>query len=286
MICTDAEARISFMNPVAEAQRTGWPYPWRRKALGRPVTDVFQLVDEVTGAPVPDPVRQSLDRQEPFYLEQEATLTSRGGEKRHIRDSAAPVRTAAGEIVGAVLVFQDVTKARALQRELVHSALHDPLTGLSNRTAFEQRLQQAWDQAREQRRTHVLCFLDLDRFKAVNDSAGHAAGDALLREVAGCRADPRWRPCVGDFAARLGGDEFALLLEDCTAGDAVAVVRTLIDAVEALRFPWDGRIHLIGASAGLTAITEASPRPAGLLTQADAACYAAKAAGRKPGPDL
>jgi diguanylate cyclase (GGDEF)-like protein/PAS domain S-box-containing protein len=273
VICTDRDALITFMNPVAE-RMTGWP---QDAALGRAVTEVFKPVDEATGAAVPDPVRQCLDRGAPYYLEAEATLTSRTGETRHIRDSAAPVRTAAGEIVGAVLVFQDVTRAHALQRELVHSALHDPLTGLPNRTAFEQRLQQAWDQARDQRREHVLCFLDLDRFKSVNDSAGHAAGDALLREVAGLiRGSAR----LGDFAARLGGDEFALLLEDCTPQDAVAVVRQVIDALGALRFPWDGRIHTIGASAGLTAITEASPRAVELLTQADAACYAAKAAGR------
>lgn len=273
VICTDAEARVTFLNPAAE-RLTGWP---QAEALDRPVTEVFRLTDEATGGAVPDPVRLCLDRGEPFYLEDEVTLATRGGETRHIRDSAAPVRTAAGEVIGAVLVFQDVTKARALQRELAHSALHDPLTGLPNRTAFEQRLQQAWDQARDQRRRHVLCFLDLDRFKPVNDSAGHAAGDALLREVAGLiRSAAR----IGDFAARLGGDEFGLLLEDCATVDAEVVVRELIGALEGLRFPWDGRIHTIGASAGLTAITEASPRPAELLTQADAACYAAKAAGR------
>ncbi|MGO1080693.1 EAL domain-containing protein [Inquilinus sp. CA228] len=271
VICTDAEARVTFLNPVAE-RLTGW---LQAEALDRPVTEVFRLAGE--GGVAPDPVRRCLDRGEPFYLEDEVTLTSRSGEARHIRDSAAPVRTAAGEVIGAVLVFQDVTKARALQRELAHSALHDPLTGLPNRTAFEQRLQQAWDQARDQHRRHVLCFLDLDRFKAVNDSAGHAAGDALLREVAGLI---RNAARIGDFAARLGGDEFALLLEDCATPDAETVVRELIGALEGLRFPWDGRIHTIGGSAGLAAITEASPRPAELLTQADAACYAAKAAGR------
>ncbi len=124
-----------------------------------------------------------------------------------MRETAAPVITPDGEVIGAILVFQDVTASRALQRQLAHSATHDSLTGLPNRSAFEEALKGAIETASRENRAHALCFIDLDRFKLVNDGAGHAAGDALLQRIGdvirrGCRAN--------DFAARIGGDEFAL----------------------------------------------------------------------------
>lgn len=273
VISTDAQARISFMNPVAE-QMTGWP---AAEAMGRPVTEVFRLVDEASGDPIPDPVGVCLERMEPLYLSDGAILLGRGGERRNVRDSAAPVRTASGEIIGAVLVFQDVTKDRVLQQALVHSASHDSLTGLPNRMAFEHGLREAVGQVRRGGREQVLCYIDLDRFKIVNDGAGHAAGDALLRDVANllrrrCRAE--------DLVARLGGDEFALLLHDCTIGDGVTIARQLIRAVAGLRFLWDDKAYHIGASVGLTVVAADAGRPDELMSQADVACYTAKTAGR------
>ena len=130
-----------------------------------------------------------------------------------------PVRTPHGAVIGAVLVFQDVTDSRALQRQLAHTAMHDSLTGLPNRATFQRALQDAVRQAQREAREHALCFIDLDHFKKVNDSAGHAAGDAVLRDIGvairgACRAN--------DFAARIGGDEFALLLPDCSVASATA----------------------------------------------------------------
>jgi diguanylate cyclase (GGDEF)-like protein/PAS domain S-box-containing protein len=273
VISTDAQARITFMNPIAEMM-TGWS---SGDAVGRKVEEVFNIVAEGTGEPVPDPVAQSLSRDEPYYLNEDAVLVSRSGERRAVRDSAAPVRTPQGEVLGAVLVFQDVTHSRALQKELTHSAMHDGLTGLPNRVAFERALTEAGDQARRELREHALCFIDLDRFKLVNDSAGHAAGDALLRQI----ADAIRRSCrTQDFTARIGGDEFALLLADCSLVGARKAAQQVIDAIAGVRFHWHGVSHDVGASVGITAVTLESPHLTELMNQADAACYAAKNAGR------
>jgi len=181
-----------------------------------------------------------------------------------------------GEIVGAVLVMQDVTSSRALQRELVHSATHDPLTGLPNRAAFARVLDKARKQASNESREHALCFLDLDRFKPVNDTAGHTAGDKLLQEVAAvirrsCRAH--------DFAARIGGDEFALMLPDCSLVGARRVAEEIVAAIARTRFTWRRQVYQVGASAGITAVTRRSPGAVDLMSAADAACYAAKQRG-------
>jgi diguanylate cyclase (GGDEF)-like protein len=164
-----------------------------------------------------------------------------------------------------------------LQRQLEHMAAHDVLTGLPNRLVFERRLQEARDQAHQMQREHALCFMDLDRFKIVNDSAGHAAGDAFLRLV----GDLLRSACKDQhFTARLGGDEFALVLYDCSLAKAEHIARDLIASIGAIRLSWDKKIYDIGASIGVTAITARAPMPVDLMSQADVACYAAKSAGR------
>jgi diguanylate cyclase (GGDEF)-like protein len=238
---------------------------------------VFQTVDPVTGKPSTDPLAESLSSGQPHYLDEEVVLVGRTGLRRDIRSSAAPVRTPEGKTIGAVLVFQDVTQSRALQKELAHSASHDGLTGLPNRVAFERTLAGAVASAREASRVHALCYVDLDRFKPVNDGAGHAAGDALLRQV----ADTIRRSCrSADFAARIGGDEFAILLMDCTVGDAKAVAQKIVDAVADISFPWSGVTYTIGASIGVAPITGLAGSAHDVTGEADAACYAAKRAGR------
>jgi diguanylate cyclase (GGDEF)-like protein/PAS domain S-box-containing protein len=261
------------MNPVAE-KMTGWQ-SW--EAVGQRVEDVFDIVDEETGNIASNPVAECLAREEPFRLTEDVVLVSRTGERRDVRDSAAPVRTPDGMIIGAVLVFQDVTQSRILQRQLEHSAMHDSLTGLPNRSAFERALGASIEQARRELREHALCFVDLDRFKNVNDTAGHAAGDALLKEVAkiirkSCR--------VQDFTARIGGDEFAVMLSDCSIVAAKRIAEQIVEAISTIGLPWGGSIHRIGASIGITAVTNRSPDLDQLLSQADSACYVAKAAGR------
>lgn len=273
VICTDASLRITFINPIAE-QLTGWTMA---EADGRPLATVFHVVDETTGQPIPCPVAKCLQTLRPVYLEDGAVLLGRHGERHDVQDSAAPVLTPRGDVIGAVLVFQDITAARALQRKLAHSAMHDALTGLPNRIWFEQRLREACESAREFDQHHALCFIDLDRFKIVNDTAGHAAGDVLLRELGHViRSQVR----AGDLLARLGGDEFALLLRNCSVDQGERVCLKVIDAIRARRFPWEGRVYDVGASVGITAIDSEAPPLGELMSRADVACYAAKAAGR------
>lgn len=273
VICTDASLRITFINPIAE-QLTGWTMA---EAEGERLENVFRVVDETTGEPIASPVAQCLQTLRPVYLQDGALLLSRSGERHDVQDSAAPVLTARGDVLGAVLVFQDITAARALQRELAHSAMHDALTGLPNRIWFEKRLREACESAREHDQHHVLCFIDLDRFKIVNDTAGHAAGDVLLREL-GHVIRSQVRP--SDVLARLGGDEFALVLRDCSIDHGERVCQKVIDAIRGRRFPWEGRVYDVGASVGITAIDKDAPPVGELMSRADVACYAAKAAGR------
>lgn len=236
VLTTDAGGRVTFMNPVAEAM-TGWTL---QDAIGAPHELVFNVLDSDTGEALESPVRRCLQNTRVFYLEDGATLISRKGEQHDIQNCAAPVRTRDGEIIGTVLVFQNVTKARAMQRELSYHASHDALTGLFNRTKFEEELQRALANAQERATQHALCFIDLDRFKVVNDSAGHAAGDMLLRELSRILAD---RTRASDTLARLGGDEFGLLLFDCDLAEAEQVASKLIEQICSVRFPWEGRLY-------------------------------------------
>jgi PAS domain S-box-containing protein len=180
VISTDDKRRVTFMNSVAE-QLTGWSVD---EAIGRPVDQVFPMAEERSGRIAASPVARCLLTGEVTYVDEDVVLEPRHGPRRDIRCSAAPLLTAERGIIGAVLVFQDVSASRALQRQLAHSATHDGLTGLPNRVAFEKALTTVAAEAVRDRRVHSLCFIDLDHFKPVNDGAGHAAGDALLREVA------------------------------------------------------------------------------------------------------
>lgn len=273
VICTDANMRVTFMNVMAE-QMTGWSAP---AAIGHPVDEIFRIEEEATGAAVESPVGRCLTTGKPIYVDSGIVLVARDGRRYDVQDSASPIQAEDGEVIGAVLVFQDVTKARALRRELEYSAKHDALTGLTNRAEFVARFREACEDVRDGRRNHSLCVLDLDRFKAVNDQAGHAAGDALLREV----ADSFRRNCrSNDLIGRMGGDEFAILLHDCNVHEARRVAENLVESVGRLRFLWDGKVFDIGASAGLVPVDANSPRPADVLANADLACRTAKAEGR------
>ena len=185
-------------------------------------------------------------------------LAARDGTGRGVSGTAAPVRTADGHVIGAVLVFKRSRHRHAGTGSAgwLHPANHDALTGLPNRFAFGHALAEAQHQVGTERRTHALCFIDLDRFKPVNDTAGHAAGDALLQKVAhvirrNCRSN--------DFAARIGGDEFVLLLADCPLANARKVATKVVEAIAELDFAWNGTPYGIGASVGV-AMTEPTRR--------------------------
>jgi diguanylate cyclase (GGDEF)-like protein len=174
-------------------------------------------------------------------------------------------------------VIQDVTESRKMLRQLSYSASHDALTRLANRVSFENHLKRLLQTVQETHQRHALVFIDLDRFKAVNDTAGHAAGDALLRELSSLMLTMLRS---SDVLARLGGDEFGLLLPDCNLESARYIAGRLINTINNYHFTWEGRLHRIGASAGITLIDESNHQAAEVMSQADIACYASKNSGR------
>lgn len=273
VITTDALGRIDDLNPVAEAL-TGWP---RAQALGQPVERVFQLVHESSRALQDNPVLQCLADGRAVPLKPHGLLLAHDGTEFGIEHAASPMRGVDGRLIGVVLVFRDVTVQRRMASEMSYRATHDALTGLVNRAEFEERLQRALDQSHDTGSQHVLLFIDLDEFKLVNDSSGHAAGDQLLRQIASLlQRTVRGR----DTLARLGGDEFAVILEHCRIDQGLRLAQQLCDQMDEFRFVHGERRFRIGASIGLIAIDARWADTASLMQLADSACMSAKSAGR------
>ncbi len=273
VITTDAQANIKYFNPVAE-QLTGWK---AQEAEGMPLYEVFLILNETTRKPVENPINKALSEGKIVGLANHTILVARDGTEYAIEDSAAPIRDHQGQIIGAVIVFHDVTESRDLTRQLSWEASHDALTGLINRRRFEQYLIDAIASVQDSNQHHVLCYLDLDQFKVINDTVGHLAGDELLRQITvllqqGVRTN--------DILARLGGDEFGLLLRQCPLAQADDIAEKLKDLVHQFRFIWNNKTFIIGVSIGVVAIDQTSQDLMEVLGAADAACYAAKAKGR------
>jgi diguanylate cyclase (GGDEF)-like protein len=195
----------------------------------------------------------------------------------YIESTASPIPDDTGEVCGGVLVFHDVSESRELNRKLSYQASHDVLTGLVNRRDFEQRLDRALHSARAREACYALCHINLDRFRIVNDTCGHSAGDALLAQVGLLlRTKIRWR----DTLARLGGDEFGVLLESCSLDDAMVMAEQFRETIRNYKFVWEERTFKLGCSVGVVPLTGDSDDVAAVLSAADSACQAAKEAGR------
>lgn len=273
VIATDGDGRVTLINPAAQ-RMTGLT---EAEASGHPIEEVFQAIHDDSGRLASSCVRQVLESGAPVERLGTQVIDVRGRDIHYIREAAAPIVAGADGRAGAVLVFQDVSTERAMQRSLTHAATHDDLTGLANRRHFETRIQSVIAAARAEDSRHGLIFVDLDRFKIVNDTAGHLAGDALLQEVARIM---RTIVPTSDCLARLGGDEFAVLIENCDRQFAAFVGEKLIDAIGAIRFTWEGKVYEVGASAGVSQVDATTASAEAVLAEADVACYAAKAAGR------
>jgi len=203
-------------------------------------------------------------------------LGKASGEERAIELAASPLRDQNGVLVGAVVLLHDVTELRGLHRQMSYQATHDALTGLVNRREFERRLEEAAEAARRGEATHMLCYLDLDRFKIVNDSSGHLAGDSMLRDVAKLLRDA---VRDSDTVARLGGDEFGMLLVGCPLDKARQIADDVCRSVAGFQFVWHDRVFNIGVSIGLIEIGREAGTVEQLLAAADSACYVAKKEG-------
>jgi len=273
VITTDAEGVVEYLNPVAEIL-TGWT---NDEARGLSLDAVFRIIEEDSRESAADPVARCLEQGKIVGLANHSVLIDRSGREYAIEDTVAPIRNSKGQVLGAVLVFHDVSKTREMARQMQHDAAHDALTGLINRREFERRLEHTVMNAKRHGSHHVLCYLDLDQFKLVNDAAGHAAGDELLKRVRGLLAG-KFRE--RDTLARLGGDEFGLLLDNCQLPEALGICDIIVATFHNYHFKWQGRGFQIGASMGLVPVTANAESAAQLLSQADVACYTAKELGR------
>jgi diguanylate cyclase (GGDEF)-like protein/PAS domain S-box-containing protein len=274
VITTDTKGMVTYLNRTAE-QLTGWMN--RDLGSGVPVTLLFRIVDETTGETVENVASKCLRLNKTMAFVAHGALVTKSGKRIPIEDSASPIRSPHGDILGAVIVFRDVSHERALKHELSWHAAHDPLTGLINRREFEAQVTGALTSAKEERHSHALMYLDLDQFKVVNDTCGHNAGDVLLKILAKML---HGHMRGADVLARLGGDEFGALLLNCPMDHAYQLANKLRHAVKDFRFAWESRTFEIGVSIGLVSINEDSKSVHELLSAADQACYAAKELGR------
>ena len=273
VITTDAQTHITFINAAAESLlRLDM-----QAVRGRRVGEVIHLLDPQSSKAAANLVGQSALHGKVLRRERSCLLIRSDGTFCHVTDIVSPVMETTGVVSGMVIVFRDVTGDLDRTRDLQHRAMHDPLTGLGNRTEFEQRLRTVFGKARHLDRPAAVLAIDLDRFKAVNDAAGHAAGDAVLCKVAeACLLTVR----SSDFVSRLGGDEFAIILDNCPEHRAKNIGQQLMRALNPLKFEWQGSVYNIGASIGLAMNTVDMPDEKAWLEAADKACYEAKRQGR------
>jgi diguanylate cyclase (GGDEF)-like protein/PAS domain S-box-containing protein len=273
LLTTDAEGRVDYMNPAAARLLS----VEQEQAIGQTLDELATVVDESDRKLLAEPVRQALTASTPLTLGRRALLIRAPGAAEHLVElSAAPMRQENGETIGAVLLLHDVTEVRGLTRQMSYQATHDALTGLVNRREFERRLQEAVDTAQRGDGTHVLCYLDLDRFKEINDAGGHGAGDAMLREAAKIL-----REAVrdSDTLARIGGDEFGMLLVGCPLEKARQIADDVCRVMNEFRFTWREQVFNVGVSIGLVELARDSGTLEEALAAADSACYVAKRQG-------
>ena len=273
VITTNAGAQVEYLNPVAELL-TGWS---TAEAKGKPLAEIFVLVNELTQEPVQNPLQQAMATKTTIPLANHTALIRRDGKHIPIEDNAAPILDQHGKVLGGVLVFHDVSATRSLSTALSWQASHDALTDLINRAEFERRLERARITAAAENRSHVLCYIDLDQFKIVNDTCGHAAGDILLKQLTQLL---QTRVRAADTLGRLGGDEFGLLIQSCPIDQGQRIASGLLDAFNNFRFSWDDKVFTVSASIGVVPITPSAGPVEKLMSDADAACYSAKEAGR------
>lgn len=273
VITTNSRGEIESLNPVAE-ELTGWSLI---EAKGLPLNDVFKIFDSQTHDFIASPVQKVLEEGCIFDFSDNVILKAKDGKERAIDNSAAPIRSREGEIIGAVLVFRDVTQERELTRRLSWQSCHDALTGLINRSEFEKRVTQTLQMLSISPNNHAICYLDLDQFKIINDTCGHLAGDELLRQLSYLLQS---QVTERDTLARLGGDEFGLLLNHYSLDEAYQKAVDLCNSVKDFRFTWEEKVFSIGVSIGLVGIDEQTCDLATILSAVDAACYAAKNQGR------
>ena len=273
VICTDINCNIDYLNIAAE-KITGWT---REEAYGLPITQVFNIIHGTTRKPAFSPIGLVLQTNKPRVLADDTLLIKRDGTEIAIEDSTSPIHNWNGQLTGVVIVFHDVSATKAMAIKMTHLAQHDFLTSLPNRILFNDRITQAITLANRHQTQLALLFLDLDNFKHINDSLGHATGDKLLKSVT-----ERLKQCVreSDTVSRQGGDEFVILLaENNNSEDAALSAQKILEALQAPHLIDKKQLH-ISTSIGISVYPADGANADSLLKNADTAMYHAKEKGR------
>ena len=273
VICTDINCNIDYLNIAAE-KITGWT---REEANGLPINQVFNIIHSSTRKPAFSPIGLVLQTNKPRVLAADTLLIKRDGTEVAIEDSTSPIHNWDGQLTGVVIVFHDVSEAKAMATKMAHLAQHDSLTNLPNRVLLNDRIAQAITLANRHHTHLALLFLDLDNFKHINDSLGHATGDKLLRLVT-----ERLKECVreSDTVSRVGGDEFVILLaENKNSEDAGVSAQKILDALQAMHLIGKSQLH-ITTSIGISVYPADGINAETLIKSADTAMYHAKGKGR------
>ncbi len=273
VVTTDKNSIVNYINPAA-CRMVGLS---QEEALGKNVVSVLRLHDINDNKELPDLSRQCIASGTHDFPSRDAMLLSLDLSRYTVKVMVSMLENARGSTTGTAIVVRDITESRLLTEKLSYQANHDPLTGIANRRIFEEKLDHLVDNTYGRSRQHALFFLDLDNFKIINDTCGHAAGDAALKAIAGrIKGQLRKRDCI----ARLGGDEFGVLVEDCS----IRMARTIGDKIrvdiENFDFAWEGETFTLGASIGIVPVTGTSSNAGQLMRDADTCCYTAKKKGR------
>ena len=273
VMTTDLKGNVTYLNLMGETM-TGWS---REDALGRPLSEVFKIIDGTTRAVAVNPADHAIAEDRTVGLAADCVLIRRDGSETPIEDSAAPIHNRNGKVAGAVIVFHDVSQSRTVVDKMAHMALHDFLTGLPNRVLLTERLSQAIGMAHRHRKRGALLFLDLDNFKRINDTQGHAIGDLLLQQVA-----DRLNACVRgtDTVCRLGGDEFVILLVEIEQPQDAAHIAEKLRVELATPHPIGGHEHHVSMSIGISVFPDDGSDVDTVMQHADTAMFHAKAQGR------
>lgn len=272
VLTTNAGGFIQYINPYGQ-RLTGLN---ERQYKGMSLSQVVQLIDEVRREPIADPAVRAMRVGKTVRFRHDIVLVREGRQELAVEITATPLQDGHGKVVGCVIVLKDVSEQRSLTRQMAMRATRDPLTGLVNRRELLSLLETLQSELEERSRECWICYMDLDRFKAVNDSCGHQAGDELLRQISRLMQE-----CLrlNDVLARIGGDEFCVVLRDTTRQAALFTAEKIREAVKHFRFAWDGKYFEVGVSIGVyrllpgVGVEEA-------IAAADQACYIAKERGR------
>ena len=269
VITVDKNYLIQTINPIAEMLAD----VKKQNVIGKNILSIYEGESAKQRSKINDNLASS-DIQRSLF---DFTLTKKDGAKHEVEHTIAPIIDPNSNILGAVIILRDVTDVRIMEKRLSYQASHDALTGLINRREFEVRLNQTIRNAQTEDTSHSLCFLDLDKFKIINDTSGHAAGDEFLKQVSNTIQSLLRQT---DVLARLGGDEFAIILDQCSLQQAKNIGNEIIKKIKETRFHWGNNSFETGASIGITPVSKLTVSPSEVMSTVDAACYEAKNKGR------